>query len=55
LQLTNQDHHRAENLMHDAFVQFALSRPDLKHIQNLEAYLYMTLKNTHLSQAAPGG
>ena len=51
MQLTNHDRHKAENLVHDAFVQFVLSQPDLHQIKNLEAYLYTTLKNTHLSQA----
>src|SRR5260370_39840668 len=51
LQLTQGDRHLAENLVHDAFVQFVLSRPDLNSIKNVEAYLYTTLKNMHLSTA----
>jgi len=50
LQITNRDHQRAEDLVHDAFINFILSRPDLASINNLEAYLYTMLKNLHLSQ-----
>ncbi len=51
LQLTQGNRFLAENLVHDAFVQFVLSRPDLNSINNIEAYLYTTLKNMHLSTA----
>ena len=51
LQLTQGNRYLAENLVHDAFVQFVLSRPDLNSINNIEAYLYTTLKNMHLSTA----
>jgi DNA-directed RNA polymerase specialized sigma24 family protein len=36
LHLADQDHALAENLVHDAFIQFIISRPDLKTIQNLD-------------------
>jgi len=50
LQLTHSDRGRAEDLLHDAFIQFTISQPDLKQIKNLDGYLYGTLRNLHLSQ-----
>ncbi len=50
LRLTRHDREQAEDLVHDAFVQFMLYRPELAAIQNLEAYLYTTLRNLHLAQ-----
>ncbi len=50
LQLTEQDHELAEDLLHDAFIQFTLSSADIDAIQNLEGYLYGMLRNLHLSQ-----
>jgi DNA-directed RNA polymerase specialized sigma24 family protein len=41
LQLTERDHERAEDLLHDAFIQFTLSRPDLASIDDLDSYLYV--------------
>jgi DNA-directed RNA polymerase specialized sigma24 family protein len=50
LQLTGHDRQQAEDLVHDAFIQFTVVRPDLDSIANLEGYLYATLRNMHLSQ-----
>lgn len=50
LQLTGHNQEQAEDLLHDAFVQFTLSRPDLNAVQNLEGYLYSMLRNMHVSQ-----
>ena len=50
LQLTGHDREQAEDLVHEAFVEFTLGRPDLDAIQNLEGYLYGMLRNLHLSQ-----
>src|SRR5262249_32856068 len=50
LYLTNRDQAQAEDLLHDAFVQFTLGRPDLQAIQNLDAYLYGILRMLRLSQ-----
>ncbi|MDQ3818803.1 MAG: sigma-70 family RNA polymerase sigma factor [Acidobacteriota bacterium] len=50
LQLTKNDFGRAEDLVHDAYVQFTLSRPDLDSIGNLDGYLYSMLRNLHLSE-----
>ncbi|HMJ25406.1 MAG TPA: RNA polymerase sigma factor, partial [Pyrinomonadaceae bacterium] len=49
-QLTDQGREQAEDLLHDAFIQFTLSRPDLNTISNLDGYLYRLLRNLHLSQ-----
>src|SRR6266545_4080445 len=50
LQLTERDHERAEDLLHDAFIQFTLSQPDLQSINDLDSYLFVCLRNLHLSQ-----
>src|ERR1044072_7129552 len=50
LRLTGGDEGRAEDLVHDAFVQFTLARPDLARVQNLEGYLYQMLRNLNISQ-----
>lgn len=48
--LTDGDAARAEDLVHDAFVQFTFARPDLALIQNLDGYLYQMLRNLNISQ-----
>ena len=50
LQLTKGDRERAEDIVHDAFIQFSFSRPDINSIENLESYLYGMLRKLHLSQ-----
>ncbi|HKY41522.1 MAG TPA: sigma-70 family RNA polymerase sigma factor [Pyrinomonadaceae bacterium] len=50
LALTNRDHERAEDLVHDAYIQFTLTRPDINAIGNLNGYFYTMLRNLHLSQ-----
>jgi RNA polymerase sigma factor (sigma-70 family) len=50
LQLTENDRERAEDLVHDAYIQFTFTRPDLDAISNLDGYLYTMLRNLHLSQ-----
>jgi RNA polymerase sigma factor (sigma-70 family) len=49
LQLSKSDRSKAEDLVHDAYIQFTLVRPDLDLINNLDAYLFGTLRNLHLS------
>ena len=39
----------AQDLVHDAYVQFVLARPDLLKIQNLDRYLYGMLRNLEIS------
>jgi RNA polymerase sigma factor (sigma-70 family) len=50
LQLTGNDRERAEDMVHDAYIQFTFTRPDLNAISNLDGYLYTMLRNLHLSQ-----
>jgi RNA polymerase sigma factor (sigma-70 family) len=50
MRLNGRDKERAEDLVHDAFIQFVLYRPNLNSIQNLEGYLYGMLRNMHLSE-----
>ena len=49
LQMTN-DHELAEDLVQDAFIQFTFTRPEISGIRNLEGYLYVLLRNLHMSQ-----
>jgi len=42
---------RAQDLVHNAFVQFMLSRPDIASIQDLDGYLLIMLRNLNVSQA----
>lgn len=48
--LTGYDRQQAEDLVHDAFIQFTLVRPNLSAIHSLEGYLYTILRNLHLSR-----
>lgn len=50
LHLTASNGDQAEDLVHDAFIQFTLARPDLATIHNLDGYLYGMLRNLHVSQ-----
>src|SRR6266498_2731500 len=51
LRLTEHDRQQAEDLVHDAFVQFIISRPSLERIQqNIDGYLYTMLRNLHVSE-----
>src|SRR6266567_9471620 len=47
---TKQNRRQAEDLLHDAFVQFSISHSDLQWIQNLDAYLHTILRNMRVSQ-----
>ncbi len=48
--LTGGDAARAEDLVHDAFVQFTFTRPELGRIGNLDGYLYRMLRNLNISE-----
>jgi RNA polymerase sigma factor (sigma-70 family) len=50
LRLTANDRSLAEDLVHDAFIQFTLGRPDVNGIENLDGYFYGMLRKLHLSQ-----
>ena len=49
LHLTKFDSEQAEDLVHDAFIQFTVKSPDLAEIENADAYLNRMLRNMHLS------
>ena len=49
LKLAGHDRQLAEDLVHDVYVHFVLVRPDIGGIQNLDGYLYVMLRNRHLS------
>ena len=49
LKLAGTDRQTAEDILHDTFVQFTLSRPDLSAIRNVDAYLYTAVRNRYLS------
>ena len=49
LRLTEGDREQAEDLLHEAFVQFTLRERDLSGIENLDGYLYVVLKHLHLA------
>src|SRR6266508_1457191 len=51
LRLTEGQRSAAEDLVHDAFIQFTLKQPNLAAIESLDDYLYVMLRNLHISQA----
>src|ERR1051325_5325019 len=50
VQMTANDLPLAEDLLHDLFILFTLNQPDLNRIDNLDHYLYVCLRNLHISQ-----
>jgi RNA polymerase sigma factor (sigma-70 family) len=50
VQMTANDRALAEDLLHDLFILFTLNQPDLNAIDNLDHYLYVCLRNLHISQ-----
>lgn len=50
LHLTGHDQARAEDLVHDVFVQLRLGSQDFAATENVEAYLFTVLRNLHRSQ-----
>lgn len=48
--LNGQSSERAEDLVHNAFIQFTFARPDLQSIQDLDSYLFIMLRNMNVSQ-----
>ena len=55
LQFTNHDRERAQDLIQQTFAQFALAHTDLSAVRDISAYLYITLRNTHLSEVRLAG
>lgn len=50
LHLSAGDRAASEDLIQEAFVQFTLNGPDLRAVENLDAYLFGLLRILHLSQ-----
>jgi RNA polymerase sigma factor (sigma-70 family) len=50
LRLTDGSRARAEDLLHDAFIQFVVCHPDIDSIDNLDGYLYRLLLNLFRAQ-----
>ena len=55
LSITNHNQEQAEDLVHDAFIQFTHRRGDLAAIENTDAYLNRMLRNMYLSQVRRAG
>ncbi|MBI1873473.1 MAG: hypothetical protein HYS05_06230 [Acidobacteria bacterium] len=51
LHLRRHDRHGAEDLVHDAFVQFTLGQPDLEAIGDVEGYLHGMVLAAALSRS----
>src|SRR5260221_322764 len=49
MQLTGNERDLAEGLLHDAYVQFTFTQPDIGAIKNLDGYFYTMLRNLHVS------
>ncbi|MEP7270772.1 MAG: sigma-70 family RNA polymerase sigma factor [Acidobacteriota bacterium] len=50
LHLTGQDRQKAEDLVHDVFIQFTVVEPELSKVENLEGYLFASMRNLLRSQ-----
>ena len=55
LHFSNNDRTRAEDLVQEVFAQFAFAHTDLSTIKNIPAYLYTTLRHTHMSEVRLAG
>jgi len=55
LHLTARDRAEAEDLLHDAYIQFTLTRPELNAIRNLDGYLFGVLRVLWLSRQRRAG
>ncbi|MEP7341221.1 MAG: RNA polymerase sigma factor [Acidobacteriota bacterium] len=55
LHLTGRDRAEAEDLLHDAYIQFTLTRPELNAIRNLDGYLFGVLRVLWLSRQRRAG
>jgi RNA polymerase sigma factor (sigma-70 family) len=55
LQLTNNDRARAEDLVQEVFAQLAFRHTNLSAVRNVQAYLYTTLRNIHVSELRIAG
>jgi DNA-directed RNA polymerase specialized sigma24 family protein len=55
LHLAGRDRAEAEDLLHDAYIQFTLTRPELNTIRNLDGYLFGVLRVLWLSRQRRAG
>ena len=44
------EHDPAEDLLHDFFLHFRITKPELAAVENLDGFLYVIMRNLHLSQ-----
>jgi DNA-directed RNA polymerase specialized sigma24 family protein len=51
-QLTRGDEAMARDIVHDLCLHFALAKPDLREVENLDGYLYTCLRHIYLSSLA---
>src|SRR5579863_1330532 len=47
--ITRGDLSRSEDIVHDLYLYIALTKPDLSRVENLDNYLYQSLRHTYLS------
>src|SRR5579871_1834358 len=47
--LTRGDEAMARDIVHDLCLHFALAKPDLREVENLDGYLYTCLRHIYLS------
>jgi len=47
--LTRGDQSRSEDIVHDLYLYVALTKPDLSQVENLDNYLYQSLRHAYLS------
>ncbi len=52
LQIAHGNRRLAEDLVHDAYIQFTFTRHDINSIQNPDAYLYGVLRVLHRSDCS---
>jgi DNA-directed RNA polymerase specialized sigma24 family protein len=47
--LTREGQARSEDIVHDLYLYVALAKPDLSHVENLDNYLYQSLRHVYLA------
>lgn len=47
--LTREGQARSEDIVHDLYLYMALAKPDLSHVENLDNYLYQSLRHVYLA------
>src|ERR1039457_6991604 len=47
--LTREGQARSEDIVHDLYLYIALAKPDLSHVENLDNYLYQSLRHVYLA------